>query len=66
MVLLLHRIAAILVLPQKGNSEGSRRSVLGLVVAPVLLGVGKDSGQKLTDRCMHEQSSRAHNNRLRN
>jgi hypothetical protein len=30
------------------------------------MGVGKDSGQKLTDRCMREQSSRAHNNRLRN
>jgi hypothetical protein len=34
--------------------------------AQAFLGVGKDSIQKLTDRCMREKSSRAHANRLRN
>jgi hypothetical protein len=30
------------------------------------MGVGKDSIQKLTDRCTREKSSRAHGDRLRN
>jgi hypothetical protein len=31
-----------------------------------MLGVGKDSSQKLTDICMHEKSSRSHADRLPN
>jgi hypothetical protein len=56
-------------------SHATVQNVSGVIGKPIVkepgvdqyyMGVGKDSGQKLTDRCMREQSSRAHNNRLRN